>query len=301
MGGDLSVSSPWRLHAGLRPGRPAAGGTRGGTEQGGEQGGTEFAFTLVLPVVRGDQPAQERSHPASPSALAPLIAPRPPAPASAPAAAPDPQPPPCPAQLSSLPSQLNVLLADDVNSNLVLLSKVMVKYCGHDWRVERATTSEGALKLFEEKHGGEDGFGLVVIDEHFDVRSNLLGSVATKQMRAFEAARGGARAVIIACTGNTSGIDYAPAVGAEASAEAGDPTRAAHYFECGADALWGKPLPDFSDGTMQASLARLLAQSPPESRTSGESFTRGVAAEPEPTSGTTSGVAPLHAGQPTVQ
>ena len=86
-------------------------------------------------------------------------------------------------------------------------------------------------------------FGLVVMDEHFDVRSTLSGSEAITRMRAFETlCEGKGRhvrpAAMILCTGNQVDVEK--------------------YANCGASDLWGKPIPSFADGTLQAVLKRLL-------------------------------------------
>ena len=84
-------------------------------------------------------------------------------------------------------------------------------------------------------------FDMVVIDEIFcDEPSSMRGSDATRQLREHEVAAGLPPAIVVACTGNASYMEAA-------------------LLEH-ADLVWGKPFPDFSDGTMQRSLTPLLAR-----------------------------------------
>ena len=70
----------------------------------------------------------------------------------------------------------------------------------------------------------------------------------TRQLRA-----AGVLTPVTACSGNVSGAESQKL-----------------FLEAGADLVWGKPFPDFTDGSMQRDLSRLLARcdarraSPPE-------------------------------------
>ena len=64
----------------------------------------------------------------------------------------------------------------------------------------------------------------------------MRGSEATRQLRAAEV-----RTPIIACSGNAAGADSEK-----------------KFRVAGADLVWGKPFPNFTDGSMQRDLARLL-------------------------------------------
>jgi CheY-like chemotaxis protein len=144
----------------------------------------------------------------------------------------------------SLPEGLHCLVADDMKVNVLMLKKALSKHCGVGWRVSETSTADDAIRLFERASHNGVSFALVVIDEHFDSRSSLKGSEAIRRMRAFERQAGSCRAAIVSCTGNcdTDGR--------------GDDEE--YYRQCGADAVWGKPFPNFLNGDMQQSLARVL-------------------------------------------
>lgn len=78
-----------------------------------------------------------------------------------------------------------------------------------------------------------NGFDLIILDEHFGM-GRMLGSSAIDKIRA----RSSGKEVIISCTGNAfDNIGGRPA---------------------GVDAVWGKPLPNWADGTMRKELATLI-------------------------------------------
>ena len=95
-------------------------------------------------------------------------------------------------------------------------------------------------------------FDVVVMDEIFSPEPGALrGSAAIARLRGLSDSDGGGgrrrRPVLIHCTGQT-----------DASGDGGTCWlgRAA-----GADALWGKPMPSFTDGSMQRIVADLLSSS----------------------------------------
>ena len=109
--------------------------------------------------------------------------------------------------------------------NRKLLRRVLEQQLGAGWAVSEAATAEEVLRLHLEEGARYD---LLVLDEIFarDPGEELMrGSEATRQLRAAEV-----RTPIIACSGNAAG----------------------------ADLVWGKPFPNFTDGSMQRDLARLL-------------------------------------------
>ena len=139
---------------------------------------------------------------------------------------------------------LRVLVADDQLTNRRLLERAFTKFFGEGWSVTEATSAEQALEL-----AGAIDFDIVVMDEIFSVEAGVLrGSEAIKRLRSSQArdAEAGGRArrpVIIHCTGQTThdtGVDQDALLGS------------------GADALWGKPMPCFTNGEMQRMVANLL-------------------------------------------
>ena len=137
---------------------------------------------------------------------------------------------------SSLPHNLKVLVADDIAMNRKLLRRVLEQQLGAGWAVAEAATAEEVLRLHLEEGARYD---LLVLDEIFarDPGEELMrGSEATRQLRAAEV-----RTPIIACSGNAAGADSEK-----------------KFRVAGADLVWGKPFPNFTDGSMQRDLARLL-------------------------------------------
>ena len=140
------------------------------------------------------------------------------------------------AAAASLPHNLKVLVADDIAMNRKLLRRVLEQQLGAGWEVSEAATAEEVLRLHLEEGARYD---LLVLDEIFarDPGEELMrGSEATRQLRAAEV-----RTPIIACSGNAAGADSEK-----------------KFRVAGADLVWGKPFPNFTDGSMQRDLARLL-------------------------------------------
>ena len=135
---------------------------------------------------------------------------------------------------------LRVLIADDGQTNRRLLRRAFTGFFGQGWLVTEATSAEEALTLAIETE-----FALIVMDEIFAPGLEAMrGSAAIMDLRAHEAQAGARRrAVIVSCTGN------------------------AGHRECvdlkksGADLVWGKPMPNFTNDEMQNQLAPYLAAS----------------------------------------
>mmetsp|Transcript_51156 Transcript_51156/g.111152 ORF Transcript_51156/g.111152 Transcript_51156/m.111152 type:complete len:506 (-) Transcript_51156:378-1895(-) len=134
---------------------------------------------------------------------------------------------------AALPKGLRVLVADDMRMNRKLMHRVLEREMKAEWVVETAETAEEAM---ERVLSAEPRFGLVIFDENFGA-DRMSGSQAIRLIR--EA--GVTNLVIISCTG---------ALGGSTSEE--------EILASGADAVWGKPFPSWSDGTMQGELAGLL-------------------------------------------
>ena len=82
-------------------------------------------------------------------------------------------------------------------------------------------------------------FDLIVMDEIFERvpgEKLMRGSECTRQLRT-----AGVQTPVIACSGNVSGAESEKL-----------------FLEAGADLVWGKPFPDFTDGSMQRDIAMLL-------------------------------------------
>jgi len=154
--------------------------------------------------------------------------------------------------LPALPPNVTVLVADDVRINRQLLGRALM-HCGAGWTVTHVETGEEALE-----RALATPFELIIIDEVFSQDTSLLrGSDVVRRVREHEAALlrqasppGPAPAslqpaAIISCTGNLSAHS--------------EETEHARLLSCGADQLWGKPFPSFTDGAMQRCLAELLA------------------------------------------
>ena len=131
---------------------------------------------------------------------------------------------------------VRVLVADDMRLNRQLLRRAFTRFFGLDWTVDAVETAEEVLEALTAGHG----FDLLVCDEIFsDVDPDCMrGSTVIRQLREREAAEGLPRLAIVSCTGNPSQTTY----------------------ECGADDFWGKPVPSFSDGSLQKRVAMLLPQ-----------------------------------------
>ena len=139
---------------------------------------------------------------------------------------------------------LRVLVADDGMTNRRLLRRAFTGFFGQDWLVTEATTAEEALSLVLEAPPDAQ-FALIVMDEIFAQGLEAMrGSAAIAQIRAFEARTGAARrAVIVSCTGNALS------------------SLAVDLKTSGADLVWGKPMPNFTNREMQGEVAPYLAAS----------------------------------------
>ena len=141
-----------------------------------------------------------------------------------------------------LPSGLRVLLADDMPLNNKLLGHALRK-CRADWVIESCLSVDEALEMFSAAAAEQKPYDLCVVDEHMsDAPDAMVGSQAIAVMREREReAGGGARAVLVSCTGDSE------MAGFEAAARAQ-----------GADGVWTKPFPNFANGELQGSLVGLL-------------------------------------------
>jgi len=147
-----------------------------------------------------------------------------------------------------LPEGLKILIADDAKTNRKLLRAAFERHCSASWSVSEACSGEEAVQLCEEER-----FDLVVMDEVFSesqVRQDgpdvpMRGSEAIAQIRRGEASRGEARpSRIISCSGHSFKGGLGPAA------------------PPGADQVWQKPFPDFTNGNMQRALSELFAARP---------------------------------------
>jgi CheY-like chemotaxis protein len=131
--------------------------------------------------------------------------------------------------------------------NLKILRNALARVC-KSWRVSQIEIGDEALHAFDEARSGGDGYGLVIMDEHFDARSSLLGTEVIRNIRQIERRDGGAACAVIICSGNVHD-------------ESDRATNSANnvYYEAGANEVWCKPYPSFVDGMMQRGLARALA------------------------------------------
>ena len=110
--------------------------------------------------------------------------------------------------------------------------------------VRRPTTAD------EAEAGAVDAppppFDLLITDENFgDGPSALRGSECVQLLRA-----AGLRLPVIICSGNAGDGLFSDMLK--------DAEYVPYLMRMGADACWGKPLPSWSDGTMQRQLASLL-------------------------------------------
>ena len=157
------------------------------------------------------------------------------------------------AEMAPLPEGLRVLVSDDVKTNRKLLRAAFERHCDASWSVSEARSGEEAIAMCE-----ATPFDLIVMDEVFEAQGGgisangpdqrlMLGSEAIAQIRRGEAEwakrypEAAARpASIISCSGNNAGTD--------------------HVVPTGADLVWTKPFPDFTNGEMQRQLSKLLAR-----------------------------------------
>ena len=141
------------------------------------------------------------------------------------------------ASADELPVGLRVLICDDMKISRMMLSEVILKRLGaKEWSVEECQTAEEALaKLIE----GGVRYDVIFMDENFgeddSFQPRMLGTEAIRRLRAF----GLRHPVVVAMSGNN------------------DAESVALFERCGADDCWGKPFPDWRDGTFQRGLAAL--------------------------------------------
>jgi len=139
----------------------------------------------------------------------------------------------------ALPKLLRVLIADDAVANRMLLRLTLSISVGPEWELSEASSAEEVLSAFKSSNIPE----LLFIDENFG--GGMLGSDAIKEIRLLEeaAACGGSTAQrlrIVSCTGNCMLEDV-------------------EYIKgCGADLVWGKPVPDFTNGDLQRELSTIF-------------------------------------------
>lgn len=134
---------------------------------------------------------------------------------------------------------VRVLVADDMASpNRKLMRHAFTRFFGAEWHVAEAETAEQALAMAT----AEPGYEIVVMDEIFSQEpSALRGSRAIELLRENEQSSSRVPAVVISCTGNASNAD-----------------ERAQLTRSGADAVWCKPWPDFTNGEMQGIIHALL-------------------------------------------
>ena len=176
------------------------------------QTGSEFAFNLTLrETIEGSERAPTATRPSSPS------------------------------NNHLLPSDLRVLLADDVKTNRKLIRLALTRHCGERWGIVEASTGEEALQMYKSETGQARPFELLLLDETYSPEpSALRGSDVIKAIRKHEQTTHTPPVAIISCTGNTQDKSF--------------------LLECGADSVWEKPMPDFRDGSMQVALSEVLSK-----------------------------------------
>ena len=179
------------------------------------QTGSEFAFNLTLSkTVKGPDQKHRAARPSSPS------------------------------KSHELPSDLRVLLADDVKTNRKLIRLALTRHCGERWDIVEASTGEEALQMYKSEAGQGCPFELLLLDEIYSPESSALrGSDVIKAIRQHEQDTRTPPVAIISCTGNTQDKSF--------------------LLECGADSVWEKPMPDFRDGSMQQALSEVLRKRDP--------------------------------------
>jgi len=146
-----------------------------------------------------------------------------------------------------LPSDVRVLVVDDLPVNCTLLRRAL-RFCSRSWHVETRNDAESALETFCE---AATPFDLVIMDEHLSLHG-MTGSKAIECLRAWEEPRVASgrrrRAAVISCSGS--------------NAIAATDAFAEFVLSMGADATWAKPFPDFTNGEMQRQLRTLLRHRP---------------------------------------
>ena len=246
LGSKIEVESPWRsdgpgsafyfridmaLAPALAPASaPAAPGLKIETDHAGASLPPDASPDSVTMATDGVAPAQQPSAANKGHVEEPDMASGAGFPPSGQASAPD-EPP-------VFEPNLRVLVADDALMNRRLLRRAFTSYFGQGWSVTEATSAEEAVLL-----ATETAFEVIVMDEIFAPGVEAMrGSAAITDVRAHEARTGVARrAVIVSCTGNAASLTS--------------------LGESGADLVWGKPMPNFTNGEMQNELAPRLAES----------------------------------------
>jgi CheY-like chemotaxis protein len=133
---------------------------------------------------------------------------------------------------------LRILVADDLVYNRQVMANIFRRF---DWHV---TEVESAEEVLERMLQAGEHYDILSIDEHFGV-NRLLGSEAIRQLRSkLRPDAGKPQLMIISCTGFVD-------LGVMADKEI-------YLLKAGADIVWTKPLPNWTDGTMQRQLAAHL-------------------------------------------
>jgi CheY-like chemotaxis protein len=137
-----------------------------------------------------------------------------------------------------LPRGLSVLVADDLAYNREVAAKIFRRF---SWHVSEAESAEQVLERLLDS--GEQ-YDILLTDEAFGPDC-MLGSEAIRQLRSkLRTQEGRPPLFIISCTGF---VDQGVMAGKEPE-----------LLQAGADVVWAKPLPDWSDGTMQRQLTAHL-------------------------------------------
>jgi len=150
--------------------------------------------------------------------------------------------------LPKLPENLHVLVADDQKSNRTLLKFILEKKLQLNWRVSLTQTAEEAVDLIKT---GDDKVDLMIIDENFGKEDAMLGSEAIELLRQSSLTY---NLSIILCSANAKSA-YQDSICSTCNSviEFNDPPP-----RNGPDVMWDKPLPRWTDGTMQKSLLKVI-------------------------------------------
>lgn len=141
-----------------------------------------------------------------------------------------------------LPDTGAILLVDDIGVNLRLAEFNAFRHLPRGWNLTTVSTPEEAISAVQTSL-----FDVIIMDEKFG-STELRGSEAILQLRAYEAAADRRPAVMITCTADEK-ITEAAATG---------------RLPPGTDAVWSKPAPSMADGSMQRLVAELLLLRSPE-------------------------------------
>jgi signal transduction histidine kinase len=140
----------------------------------------------------------------------------------------------------ALPRFLRVLIADDAATNRMLLKFTISKHVAPEWELSLANSAEEVLSIFKSSNKPD----LLFLDENFG--RIMRGSDAIKEIRLLEeqAAACSSNIVpplrIVSCTGNCVAEDVK------------------YLTACGANLVWGKPIPDFTNGDLQRELSAIF-------------------------------------------